>query len=53
MLSDLTKFFKQVNLYPTEKEMQILFARLDKDGDQCVTLKDFGASITPFLNMNN
>ena len=52
---DIRDFLKHAsggNVYPVEKELQLLFDRLDRDGDGLVSLPDFAAGISPFMSGN-
>lgn len=49
---DIRDFLKHAsggNVYPVEKELQLLFDRLDRDQDGLVSLADFAAGISPFM----
>lgn len=47
-LVDFRAFMKKLNLYPIEKDLQMLFERLDKDGDDFVNYEEFVGGLTPF-----
>lgn len=49
-ITDIRKFMKKLNLYPIEKDLGLLFERMDKDEDGYVNFEEFKASITPFMN---
>ena len=52
-LDDLRDFLKHAsggNVYPVEKELQLLFDRLDRDQDGMISLPDFAAGISPFMS---
>ena len=44
-------FLKSGNVFAVEKELQLLFERFDKDEDGVVTLNEFIAGISPFMNI--
>ena len=51
-MDDIRDFLKHAsggNVYPVEKELQLLFERLDRDQDGLVSLRDFAAGINPFM----
>jgi Ca2+-binding EF-hand superfamily protein len=48
-VDDLRDFLKGQNIYPTEKNLALLFERLDRNEDQVVDFDEFVATITPFL----
>ena len=45
---DMYNFFKSVSLYPSERNMNLLFERFDKDGDGVVGYEEFVTAIQPF-----
>ena len=45
---DMYNFFKSVSLYPSERNMNLLFERFDKDGDGVVGYEEFLTAIQPF-----
>lgn len=47
-IDDLRSFIKKANLYPIEKNLNLLFERFDKDMDKHVKFEEFVAGITPF-----
>ena len=47
-LDEIRTFLKQSNLYPVERELQLLFERFDKDEDGVIAYHEFVAGITPF-----
>jgi Ca2+-binding EF-hand superfamily protein len=49
-IDDVRTFMKKLNLYPIEKDLGLLFERMDKDEDGFVDYEEFVASITPFMN---
>jgi hypothetical protein len=49
-IGDIRKFMKKLNLYPIEKDLSLLFERMDKDEDSFVNYEEFVAAITPFMN---
>ncbi len=52
-LEDFRDFLKHSsggNVYPVEKELQLLFDRLDRDQDGMVSMPDFAAGISPFMS---
>ncbi len=36
-------------MYPVDKELHLLFDRLDRDQDGMVSMPDFAAGISPFM----
>lgn len=50
VIDDLRDFLKDLNLYPIEKNLSLLFERFDKDEDGVISYDDFLNGITPFLN---
>lgn len=50
-IDDIRNFMKKLNLYPIEKDLNLLFERLDKDEDNFVDYEEFVAGITPFMNL--
>lgn len=49
---DIRDFLKHAsggNVYPVEKELQLLFDRMDRDQDRLVSVHDFAAAISPFM----
>ncbi len=51
-MEDLRDFLKHAsggNVYPVEKELQLLFDRLDRDSDGVISIMDFAAGISPFM----
>ena len=49
-IDDFRSFMKKANIYPIEKDLQLLFERFDKDGDRHVNYEEFVAAVTPFMN---
>ena len=47
---DMYNFFKSVSLYPSERNMNLLFERFDKDKDGVVGYEEFVTAIQPFSN---
>ena len=47
---DIKAFCKSNNMYPIERDLKLLFQRLDKDEDGVLTYSEFLAGIKPFLN---
>jgi Ca2+-binding EF-hand superfamily protein len=43
---------KNVNIYPVEKNLNLLFERFDKDEDGQCFYEDFVSAITPFMISN-
>jgi hypothetical protein len=41
---------KQTNLYPVDKNLQLLFERFDPVGDGHSKFEDFKHALTPFMN---
>ena len=51
-IDDIRDFLKHAsggNVYPVEKELQLLFDRLDRDQDGMVSITDFATGISPFM----
>ena len=48
-VEDLRTFIKAMNLYPSEKNLGLLFGRFDNDEDGVVSYDEFVTAITPFL----
>jgi Ca2+-binding EF-hand superfamily protein len=51
-IDDLRDFLKHAsggNVYPVEKELQLLFDRMDRDQDHLISVADFAAAINPFM----
>lgn len=51
-MDDIRDFLKHAsggNVYPVEKELQLLFERLDRDQDGLVSLHDFAQGVSPFM----
>jgi Ca2+-binding EF-hand superfamily protein len=51
-ISDLRAFLKNCNIFPVERELQLLFERFDKDEDGIVSYHEFVAGLTPFMNLS-
>jgi Ca2+-binding EF-hand superfamily protein len=49
-IDDIRSYMKKLNLYPIEKDLQLLIERMDKDEDGLVSYEEFVAAITPFMN---
>jgi hypothetical protein len=52
-LDDMRDFLKHSsggNVYPVDKELQLLFDRLDRDQDGMISMPDFAAGISPFMS---
>lgn len=47
---DYKIFMKNVNMYPVDKYLDLLFERFDKDSDGFVSYEEFVVGITPFMN---
>ena len=47
---DFRNFMKNVNMYPIDRYLDLLFERFDKDQDGVVSYEEFVAGITPFMN---
>ena len=47
-MDDLCNFLKSCNMYPSEKNMNLLFDRLDRDVDGVLTYDEFVTGIQPF-----
>ena len=55
-MDDLRDFLKHSsggNVYPVDKELQLLFDRLDRDQDGMISMPDFAAGIAPFMSSSN
>ena len=52
-INDIRLFLKKLNLYPIEKDLSLLFERMDKDEDSFVNFEEFVESITPFMNQES
>jgi hypothetical protein len=51
-IDDIRDFLKHAsggNVYPVEKELNLLFDRLDRDQDGYISLADFAFGISPFM----
>lgn len=48
-ISDIRDFMKSQNIYPIEKNLGLLFERLDKNEDRRIDFDEFVQSVTPFL----
>jgi Ca2+-binding EF-hand superfamily protein len=48
-LKDLRSFLEDNNHFPNEKELQLLFERMDKDEDREISFSDFVVAVTPFM----
>ena len=48
IMDDMREFLKSTNMYPSEKNMQLLYSRFDRDEDQIVTYEEFVTALTPF-----
>ncbi|CDW89806.1 ef hand family protein [Stylonychia lemnae] len=51
-IDDLRNYLKSGNVFAVEKELSLLFTRLDKDENGVITLPEFVAGISPFMNKN-
>ena len=51
-VDDFRGFMKKANLYPIEKDLQLLFERFDKDQDGVVKYEEFVTAVTPFMVTN-
>ena len=49
LASDLREVLAEHGFYATERELQGLMYRLDRDGDQCVSFQDFMDELQPKL----
>ena len=49
-IDDLREFIKSQNMYPIEKNLILLFERINKSGDGLVTFDEYQAAVTPFLS---
>ena len=52
-LDDLRDYLKGENVFPVERELQLLFERLDKDENGYITLAEFVAGVNPFTNIKS
>lgn len=49
-VDDLRNFIKKANIYPVEKNLNLLFERFNKSKNNHVTYEEFVAAVTPFMN---
>jgi Ca2+-binding EF-hand superfamily protein len=49
-LDDFREFIKAQNMYPTEKNLALLFERFNKSGNKAVTFEEYQQAVTPFLS---
>eukprot|EP00347_Sterkiella_histriomuscorum_P013526 403364375 len=49
-IDDLRDYLKSANVFAVEKELQLLFQRIDKDENGIITLPEFVSGISPFNN---
>lgn len=49
-IEDIRAFCKKNNMYPIERDLKLMFKRLDRDEDGVLTFKEFVAGLKPFLN---
>lgn len=49
-IDDLRDFCKKNNMYPIERDLKLLYQRLDKDEDGVLNYGEFVSGIKPFLN---
>lgn len=49
-IDDLRNYLRSGNVFAVEKELQLLFNRLDRDENGLVTLPEFVAGVSPFNN---
>jgi Ca2+-binding EF-hand superfamily protein len=49
-IDDIRTFCKNNNMYPIERDLKLLFQRLDKDEDNVLSYSEFVSGIKPFLN---
>jgi len=49
-VDDFRNFIKKANIYPIEKDLNLLYERFDKDEDKVVTYEEFVAAVTPFMS---
>jgi len=49
-IDDLREYLKSGNVFAVEKELSLLFQRLDKDENGVITLPEFVAGVSPFMN---
>ena len=48
-MEDIRNFLKSINLYPSEKNLSLLYQRWDKNEDSVVSYEEFITAISPFL----
>jgi Ca2+-binding EF-hand superfamily protein len=51
-VDDIRNFCKANNMYPIERDLRLMFQRLDKDEDGVLTYQEFVQGLKPFLNGN-
>ena len=49
-VDDFRNFIKKANIYPIEKDLNLLFERFDKNEDGHVAYEEFVAAVTPFMS---
>jgi Ca2+-binding EF-hand superfamily protein len=49
IVDDIRAFLKGQNMYPIEKNLQLLYERFDKEEKGAVSQDDLAAAIKPFL----
>lgn len=52
-IDDMRLFIKKANLYPIERNLELLFERFDKSRRGAVSFEDFVAAMTPFMNQEH
>ena len=48
VMDDMRNFLKSANMYPSEKNMDLLYHRFDRDGDGILTYDEFVTALQPF-----
>lgn len=51
-VEDIRNFLKSLNIFPMERELQLLFERFDKDEDGVIAYHEFVAGLSPFMNLS-
>ena len=52
-MEDIRNFLKSINMYPSEKNLQLLYQRWDKNEDGVISYEEFISAIQPFLFSGN
>jgi len=50
LIDELISFLERNNMYPAQKNLQLVFDHFDKDGSGRIDFDEFVAGITPFLS---